>query len=243
MQDELITVTSEIRAERYPRSDVIFLAGSLVRGGGTATSDLDLVVVFERLPSAYRESFQFRQWPVEAFVHDPETLRYFFLRVDRSSGVPSLPSMVAEGIEVPTVTALSKSLKDLANSVLAAGPPDWSTGEVDRSRYTITTLVDDLRAPRSAEESIASGAELYGVLANHYLRSRDLWSGKSKTIPRRLIEVDAEFAHRFVFAFRALFEARETAAVIELAEAVLAPDGGLLFDGYRAAAPEEWRET
>ena len=77
MQDELITVTSEIRAERYPRSDVIFLAGSLVRGGGTATSDLDLVVVFERLPSAYRESFQFRQWPVEAFVHDPETLRYF----------------------------------------------------------------------------------------------------------------------------------------------------------------------
>ena len=243
VQDELIAATSEIRAERYPRSDVVFLAGSLVRGEGTATSDLDLVVVFKRLPKAYRESFQFRQWPVEAFVHDPETLRYFFLQADRSSGVSSLPSMVADGIEVPAVTALSKSLKALANSVLAEGPPSWSTDEVDRSRYTATTLVDDLRDPRSTEESVASGTALYGVLVNHYLRSRGLWSGKNKMIPRRLIEVDPEFARRVVYAFRALFEARETVAVIELAEAVLAPDGGLLFDGYRAAAPEEWRET
>ena len=62
-------------------------------------SDLDLVVVFQKLENAYRESSRFDNWPVEAFVHDSETLNYFF-QMDRVSGVPSLPNMVNEGVEV-----------------------------------------------------------------------------------------------------------------------------------------------
>jgi len=67
---------------------VLLLAGSIVRGEGTPHSDLDLVVIFDRLPNAYRESFYFGDLPVEAFVHDPETLNYFLFEVDRSSGIP-----------------------------------------------------------------------------------------------------------------------------------------------------------
>ena len=95
MTDELIAIATKIQQDRYPDADVIFLAGSVIRGEGTATSDLDLVVVFQQLPAAYRESFQFEGWPVEAFVHDPETLRYFFFEVDSPTGIPSLPAMVS----------------------------------------------------------------------------------------------------------------------------------------------------
>jgi hypothetical protein len=28
-------------------------------------------------------------YPIEAFIHDPATLEYFFLEVDRPSGVPA----------------------------------------------------------------------------------------------------------------------------------------------------------
>lgn len=112
----------------------------------TETSDLDLVVILDTLPQAYRESFVFGGWPVEAFVHDPQTLRYFFYEVDLPTGVPSLPTMVREGLELPRPNELSASLKQLAQTVIDAGPP-WGEKEVLTSRYVITDLVDHMRAP------------------------------------------------------------------------------------------------
>lgn len=53
-----------IWAERYPGAALIIVAGSVVRGEGTATSDLDLVVVFKSLEQPFRESFYFGTWPV-----------------------------------------------------------------------------------------------------------------------------------------------------------------------------------
>ncbi|MEM8613181.1 MAG: nucleotidyltransferase domain-containing protein, partial [Cyanobacteria bacterium P01_H01_bin.105] len=109
MRDEPIAIATKIQQDRYPNADVIFLAGSVIRGEGTATSDLDLVVIFQQIPAACRESFQFEGWPIEAFIHDPETLRCFFLEADRPTGVPSLPAMVSEGIEIPQPSQLSSS--------------------------------------------------------------------------------------------------------------------------------------
>ena len=60
MVDDLISLTAEIYGEKYARARVIFLAGSLIRGEGTSTSDLDLVVVFDRLEAAYRESYIYK---------------------------------------------------------------------------------------------------------------------------------------------------------------------------------------
>jgi len=69
---------AEILAKKYPEARVGFLAGSVIRGKDTQTSDLDLVVIYDKLPQACRESFVFGGWPTEAFVHDPQTLRYLF---------------------------------------------------------------------------------------------------------------------------------------------------------------------
>ena len=241
MIDDLIAAAADIRDEKYPESRVIFLAGSLVRGEGTETSDLDLVVVYEALPQAYRESFRFRQWPVEAFVHDPETLEFFFYRNDKPTGIPVLMSMIVDGIEVPDSTEFSQAVKRLAETALAEGPEPWSSEETDRSRYTITGLVDDLRDPRSGSECAASGGALYEALATHFFRSRTLWSAKNKMIPRKLHQADADLAARFDSAFKALFQSGDPARVIELAEQVIAPDGGWLFEGYTSYAPKEWR--
>ncbi len=55
MLNQLTKITNEILASKYSAARVIFLAGSVVRGEGTAYSDLDLVVIFDKLPAAYRE--------------------------------------------------------------------------------------------------------------------------------------------------------------------------------------------
>ena len=237
-----IKVAQSIRAERYPESEVVFLSGSVMRGEGTSTSDLDLVVVFQSLEHAYRESFTFGGWPVEAFVHDRETLNYFFRQVDQASGVPSLPTMVSEGTEIPEASEFSLSLKKMARSVLKDGPPKWGASEVDSSRYSITNVVDDLSDPRSRAEQIATGTELFSLLATHFLRSQRLWSATGKAIPRRLREVDPDFADRFEQAFAQLFEAGNASSVIELATEVLSRDGGRLFDGHKSSAPVAWRQ-
>ncbi len=83
-------VTKELLETRYQGAEAIFVAGSVVRGEANNFSDLDLVVIFPKVGSAFRESFYHREWPVEAFIHDRETARYFFQKVDPEIGRATL---------------------------------------------------------------------------------------------------------------------------------------------------------
>ena len=242
MKQRIIAAANAIHLERYREASVAFAAGSIVRGEGTAHSDLDLVVVYPALPCAYRESFGFDGIPVEAFVHDPETLNYFFLEVDRPSGIPSLAQMVLEGIEIPEGNARSRALKRRAGSVIRMGPPALGVEDERRLRYAITDLVNDLRDPRPREELVGTGARLFEELANYHFRSKGLWSARGKSIPRALERADAALGARYCRSFEHLFERGDVEAVIQLAGEILQPAGGPLFDGYRSEAPAAWRK-
>lgn len=224
-----------IWGERFAGARVLFLAGSVMRGEATQTSDLDVVVVFEELADSYRESFTFAGWPVEAFVNDVESLRHFYER-ERKRGVPSLMRMVIEGVEVPEASEFSAGLKREASEIYEAGPPPFDEAELQLRRYRLTDWVDDIRFPRSPEELVASGAWLYQDAADFFFRSKGLWSAHSKTVPRRMREADAEFASKFLAAFDALFTEKRGDAVVALVEEMLAPFGGTLFDGFRMGA-------
>jgi predicted nucleotidyltransferase len=221
--------------ERYEGARVLFLGGSVMRGEETPASDLDIVVVYERLPNAYREAFMYGGWPVEAFVYDAGTLEEFF-ESDRQRGVPALMSMVWEGLEVPEACEFSARLKRSARELLDAGPPLWDEEELTLRRYRLTDWVDDMRHPRSAEELVATGAWLYQDAAEFYFRTRGLWSAHSKTIPRRLRATDAPFAERFLRAFDALFTDRRPEPAIALVAELLEPFGGFFFEGFRKEA-------
>jgi predicted nucleotidyltransferase len=221
--------------ERYEGARVLFLGGSVMRGEATPTSDLDIVVVYERLPNAYREAFVYGGWPVEAFVHDAGTLEEFF-ESDRRRGVPALMSMVWEGVEVPEACEFSARLKRSARELLEAGPPPWDEEELMLRRYRLTDWVEDMRFPRSAEELVATGAWLYQDAAEFFFRTRGLWSAHSKTIPRRLRETDAAFAERFLRAFEALFAEKRPDTAVALVAELLEPFGGFLFEGFRKEA-------
>ena len=214
---------------------MVFLGGSVMRGEATPTSDLDIVVVYERLPNAYREAFVYGGWPVEAFVHDAGTLEEFF-ESDRRRGVPALLSMVWEGVEIPEACEFSARLKRSAQELLEAGPPPWDEEELTLRRYRLTDWVDDMRHPRSAEELVATGAWLYQDAAEFFFRTRGQWSAHSKTIPRRLREADAAFAEKFLRAFDALFTEKRPEPAAALVAEMLEPFGGFLFDGFRQEA-------
>jgi predicted nucleotidyltransferase len=240
--DQLTQITNDILARRYPGARVIFLAGSIVRGEGTPYSDLDLVVIFDRLPAAYRESFYFEGFPVEAFVHDPETLNYFLRVSDYQSGIPALAQMVLEGLEIPERSELSQSLKRLAASVIESGPPALSDEDIRKMRYNLTNLVDDIRQVNSKDELVASGTALYESLADFYFRTNNLWSAKGKSIPRILKQRDTALCLRYCDAFEELFARGRAEKVVALAEELLKPKGGFLFDGHKLYATADFRK-
>ena len=147
-----VSAASAILRERSRGADSVLLAGSVIRGDSTATSDLDLVVLYPTLERAFRESFHYAGWPVETFVHDSRTIEYFFIEKDLASGIGSMMWMVHDAIAIPADTALDRQVKARADRLLAAGPPAWSVAEIDYSRYTITGLLDDLADPRNIGE-------------------------------------------------------------------------------------------
>jgi hypothetical protein len=231
-----------ICSQRYPDAAVAFAAGSLMRGEGTPYSDLDLVVVYSALPAAYRESFRFQGLPVEVFVHDPETLEYCFVEMDVASGIPALPHMVMEGQEVLRATDLSRQLKARAAALIDAGPPPLDAEGERRRRYMLSALLDDLRGWQSTEELMACGARLFEELADYHLRARGCWSARGKSIPAVLRRADAALCTRYCGAFESLFRESQISPVVRLAEELLEPHGGLLFEGYRSDTPKGWRK-
>ncbi len=66
--DELKSLIARLHNEKYPEADVIFLAGSVIRGEGTKTSDLDIVVIYSSIPNAYRDSYRDGDSPRQSAV-------------------------------------------------------------------------------------------------------------------------------------------------------------------------------
>jgi len=150
--------------------------------------------------------------------------------------------MILEGIEIPEPNELSQSLKSLAALVIESGPPALSDQDIQRMRYNLTNLIDDIRHFNSKEELVASGTALYEALADYYLRTSNRWSAKGKSIPRILKREDPDLCLRYCNSFEELFARGGPKMVIALAEELLKPKGGFLFDGHKLEAAADCRK-
>jgi hypothetical protein len=237
---EALMIAEAVLHSRYNGACFAYVAGSIVRGEGTFLSDLDLVVVFDHLNAARRESFTVDGVPIEAFVHDPETLAWF-INEDATRGRPSILNMIMEGKIIGPNQGRAEALRADVSARSESGPLPLSPAALNALRYEITDAVNDLRGDRTAGEALAIGAMLYPKLVELALRGRGHWNGTGKWAPRLLTKLDATLARRFDTAFRALFTDGDGGPVIALADAELAPHGGPLFDGDSREAPASWR--
>lgn len=224
---------------RFDGAALAFVSGSIMRGAGTPASDIDLVVVFARLERVWRESFVEDGFPVEAFVHDRQTLAYFADQ-DAKSGRPIMAHVVATGTIIGVAGDLARAIQEDAADILARGPMPLAGPSYDRQRYLVSDLADDLRGDRPAAEIRAIAAQLYQQLADLMLLGRGTWSGNGKWAPRLLFRLDVGLGQAFDSAFQQAF-AGDGAALLALTETELARHGGHYFSGYRQEAPLEAR--
>lgn len=214
----------------FPECDGALLSGSVVRGEHTSTSDLDLIIFDSSLKSSYRESLTAYEWPIELFVHSFDSYKEF-MKQDVERGRPSLPRMLAEGTPIVDHPEISL-IQDEAKEILDTGPVEWSEQTIRIKRYFITDLVDDLIGSTKRSETLYITNSLIEQLHEFVLRVNNQWIGSSKWIDRALRSFDENLADEFLLAIEDIYQHNEKNLLISLAEKIVAPYGGFLFEGF-----------
>ena len=225
----------------YPRYQCAFVAGSMLRGEDTATSDIDIVVFYDdEFEEVHRYSAIDSGWPIEFFVHNRKSHDYYMDK-DRQRGMCVIMDMVAKGIALPEDNDMAKERRTKAQEIIDSGPPALSDAELEDRRYFITDSIDDLDENKPALERFGTLAKLYDQLGDLYLRGQGLWSGHGKSLGRLLRQNDPIFAEKYEASFASAFQG-DFDEVRLLAESLLSEYGGRYFDGYDRPAPKDaWK--
>lgn len=226
---------------RFPQSEAAILAGSVVQGGATPGSDLDLVLFDESQAGPFRKTYRAFGWIIEAFVVNKDTYRYFFDQAVESA-IPSLLRMCSEGIVLRGHEHVAAIIEE-ARRDLAAGPPAWTVQELDRARYEIGETLTDLECSASRAEGLFITAKLAGMLAEFALRTGGFWIGDGKWLQRSLKQSDPALAEELYEALEAYYRLDRTEPLSAFVQKLLEPFGGLLVEGYAEGDLPDEEET
>jgi len=216
--------------KNFPKCQGALLAGSVVRGEATETSDLDIVIFDKSLSSSYRESLKAFDWDIEVFVHNLSSYKQFF-KSDYERARPSLPRMISEGMILKD-EGIIEDIKKEANDLLDKGPEKWSEETIKVKRYFITDVLNDFKGSSNRAEELFIANTLAELLSEFVLRTNHKWVGSSKWIVRSLRDYNEDFTDRFIEAFDVYYTAGEKNQIIKLVDEVLQPFGGQLFEGF-----------
>ncbi|XRG77493.1 nucleotidyltransferase domain-containing protein [Rossellomorea sp. GAMAL-10_SWC] len=214
----------------FPKCEGALLAGSVVRGEATETSDLDIVIFDKSLSSSYRESLKVFGWDIEVFVHNLSSYKQYF-KSDYERARPSLPRMVSEGIILKDEGVII-DIKKEANDILDKGPEKWSEETIKIKRYFITDTLNDFIGSSNRAEELFITNTLAELVSEFVLRTNCKWIGSSKWIIRSLRQYNEEFASTLIEAFDSFYVTGEKNKIIKLVNDVLQPYGGQLFEGF-----------
>ncbi|MGL4609650.1 MAG: nucleotidyltransferase domain-containing protein [Trueperaceae bacterium] len=229
---DLLGTTQLIATERYSDAQLVLLAGSVARGEGTPTSDLDLVVVTKNSEAPYRESFLAYHWPVEAFVHTTASLETYF-HSDAQRRRPTLAHMCFEGLFVLGDAKLNEHIKEKAKVLLEAGPAKLSEAELAWQRYMLTDALDDFIGSRHYAEALFVVGPLITLLCDFIFDTRNHWRSTSKRNFRMLETLDPKLHGELLAGLEAFYKEEKRESLIGFIEKVLEPFGGRLFAGYK----------
>lgn len=214
----------------YPQCNVAFLAGSASRGEHKALSDLDIVIIDETIPSAYRESLFELGWRMEIFINNRASILGFF-ESDAKRGRPTMPHMCANGILLKD-DGTAALLRAKALAIIEQGPEPLTVSEIESARYFLTDLLEDFIDADRHDEALYTLNTLSIQLAEFALRVQGRWIGRGKGLPRMLRQYSEDLNERFVDAISGFVKRENKQLFVQLADDILDPYGGRLFEGF-----------
>lgn len=193
-----LAVAARFVTAHYPTADVAVVAGSSSRGDRTATSDIDLLVLGDRLFSVEGQTseastHEFEGEVFEVFAYTPTGFDEWAAR-GIAQHRPVTVHMLVDGTAIRDDGRLA-SLRTHWQSVLDAGP-SLSAQECAFRRYVITDVLDDLEDSTDPLEQRVEASILFERIAELILLTEGRWIGAGKWLPRRLRELSMERADR-----------------------------------------------
>jgi hypothetical protein len=241
--ENYLEVAKNFLQNYHKEAKCAFVSGSMMRGQEKPHSDIDLVVLYdkENNPQAYRENFFYQGWPIEMFCQNENSLQCIF-EEERKNRRGIMLNMVSSGIIVPEENFRGQEIKEMAIQILKEGPEPLNKEEMEKDRYFICDMLDDLRDDKSKSEYYGVLSKLYNELGPFYLKANRVWYGDGKALSRLLKNFDEELAEDYQQAFGKAFIDNDMKPVIELAEKMLKPFGGGFWVGYKSFAPDKFNE-
>jgi hypothetical protein len=185
-------------AATYPRAGIAIVAGSTARGERTATSDIDLLLIDDRLfegasTSSEAATYDFEGRIFEVFAYTTDGFAEWAGRGIEQHR-PVIVHMLVEGIPIRTTPVLA-ALRAHWGALLDAGPI-LDASESRNRRYVITDLLDDLADATDPLEQRVVASLLFERTAELMLLRAGHWIGAGKWLPRRLRALSPERAER-----------------------------------------------
>ncbi|WP_256837976.1 nucleotidyltransferase domain-containing protein [Ornithinimicrobium faecis] len=215
-------------AANYPQADAVFLGGSAASGEATESSDLDILVLLpdEWSSTSFVETTTYEGQLVEAFVYGRDALRSW-LEKGRDESRPVLDRLIAHGVSL-VEGEIAEDLVASSRRVLDAGPAPIDAEQLNRRRYSLSALVDDIA---DTEDPGLRDVVLWAAwkeAAELALLSSGCWFGTGKWLLRELR------AHSDSFGLAAWVDRGESDddALLESCRSLLDSVGGHLQAGY-----------
>jgi hypothetical protein len=201
----------------------IIAAGSIVRGAGGPTSDLDVYVI-QRQPQRQMIQRWFNGVPAQLFVNPPHMVERYFQTETAESGC-STAHMLATGFVVLERDPVVSQLRDRAKAILEH-PPTVPQSQLNLERYGAADTFENALDKADEPEAAAMIAHLAVYRMLHYtFRKRGLFIPRDKDLLKRIQEQDAELGELVARFYRSGDAAEKLALAGEIADRTIETRG------------------
>jgi hypothetical protein len=184
-------VAERFVAARFPAATFAVMGGSSATGTRTRSSDIDLLLIGDEQFADVWATHAVSEFEGEIFEVFGYTRAGFehWAGSGITAGRPTIVHILVDGIGIRGGTEL-EALQHAWRQVIDAGP-EVGPHDLERRRYLITNLLDDLRDVSDPLERQVIAADLFTQIAELMLLSGRRWVGTGKYLPRRLRELSA----------------------------------------------------
>ncbi|MFZ3415004.1 nucleotidyltransferase domain-containing protein [Arthrobacter sp. 3Tela_A] len=218
--------------EMHGGAEASILGGSVASGCVTSTSDLDVAILY-RGGANYAETVRHQGWIVEAFIHTPKSLAFWYEK-ERSIRCAVLGDICARGLLL-TDRGPGIQWQEDARHYMRQGPLPLTDAERDLRRYDLSCSLDDLLGSNSRSETFAIASNVFRQSAELLLLGHQKWLGNGKWIVRRLEQLPTDEAALGLLSW-ADSPDYDTQRLAGIAEAVLEQNGGYIMEGFLRGA-------
>lgn len=228
-----ITIARSFVEELHAGADASILGGSAALGRATSTSDLDIAILYEAGKSNYAETVRYRGWIVEAFIHTPASLAFWYEK-EKSVRCAVLGDICARGLLL-TDYGPGKTWQEQARLYMEQGPLPLTAGERDLRRYDLSCSLDDLTGSTIPAETFAIASEVFHQASELLLLQHRMWLGKGKWAVRRLEQISHVQEATDLLAWAAS-TGNNQHKLVKIARDILKNNGGYSMEGFLRGA-------